>query len=109
MLASRNNPWRAFGPEGSRSCKSREARTDALPRNPLNAPIVHIERTGAGSLIVSSGTIAEGSGVQHKNVLETIARNQADLEQFGRVAFQTRPFATAGGTQHMRIALLNEQ
>lgn len=75
----------------------------------MNSPLVQIERTETGSLIVSSETIAEGSGVQHKNVLETIARNHADLEQFGRVAFETRPFATAGGTQHMRVALLNEQ
>src|SRR5690606_28955091 len=30
-------------------------------------------------------------------------------EDFGRVAFETRPFATAGGTQVRRVALLNEQ
>lgn len=75
----------------------------------MNNPIVHIESTSGGVMSVSSQTIAEGSGVQHKNVLESIARNQADLEEFGRVAFQTRPLVTAGGVQHVRTALLNEQ
>lgn len=75
----------------------------------MNTTIVPIERSEDGSLIVSSETIAAGSGVQHKNVLESIAKNQGDLEQFGRVAFETRPFQTAGGVQNMRLALLNEQ
>lgn len=72
-------------------------------------PTPTIEKAADGALFVSSLTIAEGSGVQHKNVLELIASNIDDLEQFGRVAFQTRPFATAGGTQAQRIAYLNEQ
>lgn len=62
-----------------------------------------------GTLVVTSETIAEGSGVQHKNVLELIHANRADFEDFGRVAFETRPFATAGGTQSRQVALLNEQ
>ncbi|WP_433953633.1 phage antirepressor KilAC domain-containing protein [Curtobacterium flaccumfaciens] len=60
-------------------------------------------------LVVSSETIADGSGVQHKNVLELISANLADFEEFGRVAFETRPFETAGGVQSRRVALLNEQ
>ncbi|MCS5487399.1 phage regulatory protein/antirepressor Ant [Curtobacterium flaccumfaciens pv. beticola] len=62
-----------------------------------------------GTLVVSSETIAAGSGVQHKNVLELIHSNRADFEEFGGVAFETRPFATAGGIQSRHVALLNEQ
>lgn len=62
-----------------------------------------------GTLVVSSETIAAGSGVQHKNVLELIHANRSDFEEFGGVAFETRPFATAGGVQSRQVALLNEQ
>ncbi|WIE65915.1 phage regulatory protein/antirepressor Ant [Curtobacterium sp. MCLR17_036] len=62
-----------------------------------------------GTLVVSSETIAAGSGVQHKNVLELIHSNRFDFEEFGGVAFETRPFATAGGVQSRQVALLNEQ
>lgn len=71
----------------------------------MNTQIVPIERAEDGALIVSSETIAEGSGVQHKNVLESIARNRADLEEFGTLAFETRK----SGGMPVRIALLNEQ
>lgn len=60
-----------------------------------------------GNLVISSETIAEGSGVQHKNVLELIVGNQRDFEDFGPVAFETRPLP--GGGYAKRIALLNEQ
>ena len=61
------------------------------------------------TFVVSSETVAEGSGVQHKNVLELIDANRTDFEDFGRVAFETRTFSTAGGMQSRRVALLNEQ
>ena len=53
--------------------------------------------------------VATKSGNQHKNVLELIRRNIGDFEQFGRVAFETAPFATAGGVQRREVAQLNEQ
>lgn len=64
-----------------------------------------------GEYVVTSEVIANGSGVQHKNVLELIDANLSDFEEFGQfgVAFETRPFETAGGTQYRRVALLNEQ
>jgi phage regulator Rha-like protein len=62
-----------------------------------------------GTLVISSETIADGSGVQHKNVLDLLDANRADFEDFGRVAFETRPLETAGGIQYRRVALLNEQ
>lgn len=65
--------------------------------------------TRSGILVISSETIADGSGVFHKNVLELIDTNISDFEDFGRVAFETRAFETTGGTQSRRIALMNEQ
>ncbi|TFD58088.1 hypothetical protein E3T43_07530 [Cryobacterium sp. Hh7] len=66
--------------------------------------------TRSGTLVISSETVADGSGVQHKNVLDLIDANRADFEDFGLVAFETR--ARSAG-QHgggvARIALLNEQ
>ncbi|WP_336818925.1 phage regulatory protein/antirepressor Ant [Gordonia sp. MMO-8] len=62
-----------------------------------------------GTLTTTSLIIAEGTQAQHKNVLELVRNNMTDFEEFGRVAFETRPFATAGGTQHRDVAILNEQ
>ncbi|HJX77315.1 Rha family transcriptional regulator [Glutamicibacter sp.] len=71
----------------------------------MNNPIVPtIEHNGFG-LVVSSEQIAEGAGVQHKNVLESISTHTAKLERFGQVAFETR----AGyNNSQVRVALLNE-
>lgn len=62
-----------------------------------------------GDLLVSSETIAEGSGVQHKNVLELINANHADFEDFGEVAFETRPgYNNAAVRLAMRVAFRRE-
>jgi phage regulator Rha-like protein len=53
--------------------------------------------------------IANGTDVQHKNVLELIRGNLGDFNEFGRVAFETQPFDTAGGTQAQTVAILNEE
>jgi prophage antirepressor-like protein len=52
--------------------------------------------------------IAERTNNQHKNIMELVRRYQSDLEEFGQVAFETRPFETAGGVQRREIARLNE-
>ncbi|WP_339678271.1 phage regulatory protein/antirepressor Ant [uncultured Zhongshania sp.] len=62
-----------------------------------------------GEALATSMTIADGTNVQHKNVLELVRTNLNDFEEFGRVAFQTLPFETAGGTQQRDVALLNER
>lgn len=62
-----------------------------------------------GNAVTTSLAIAEGTDTQHKNVLELVRTYLADLKEFGGVAFETRPFETAGGTQHREIAILNEQ
>lgn len=59
-----------------------------------------------GELFTTSQDIAEGAGVQHKNTLELIERSRSDLEEFGEVAFETRP---GYNNAQVRIARLNEQ
>ena len=61
-----------------------------------------------GVAVVDTITIAEGVHVQHKNILELIRKYLPDFEAFGRVAFETQPFETAGGTQKREIAWLTE-
>lgn len=64
------------------------------------------------AFVVSSETVAEGSGVQHKNVLELIDANRTDFEDFGQVAFETRKGSAlrqGGFARSTRVALLNEQ
>ena len=61
-----------------------------------------------GTPSTTSLVVAEGTDNQHKNVLELIRDNVADFTEFGRVAFETQPFATAGGTQQREFAVLNE-
>lgn len=60
-----------------------------------------------GDLVVSSETIAEGSGVEHRAVLQLIGNNITDFEDFGTVAFEMRPLP--GGGLPVRVAMLNEQ
>ena len=58
--------------------------------------------------VVESTVIAEGIGIQHKNVIELIRKYLEDFQAFERVTFETRPFETAGGTQKREVAFLNE-
>ncbi len=58
----------------------------------------------------TSITIAEGTRVQHKNVMELVRTYQADLEEFGSLAFETRVTRQDGrGGEQAEIALLNER
>lgn len=61
-----------------------------------------------GDLLVSSQTIAEGSGVEHRAVLQLVATNASDLEDFGDLAFEMRDRPGVPGPA-LRVALLNEQ
>lgn len=60
-------------------------------------------------LVTTTLKIAAGTGNQHKNVLELVRTYLDDLQEFGRVAFQTLPFDTAGGVQNREYAELNEE
>lgn len=69
------------------------------------SPIVQMAE---GVATTTSMRIANGTQVQHKNVLEMVRNNLADFEEFGRVAFETQPLDTAGGVQNQVVAILNE-
>ena len=43
-----------------------------------------------GEFVVTSETIANGSGVGHRAVLQLIGNNIADFDEFGQVAFEMR-------------------
>lgn len=59
-----------------------------------------------GELRVSSETVAERTGVEHRAVLQLVSVHNESLEQFGQVAFEMR----AGyNNAQVRIAHLNEQ
>lgn len=59
--------------------------------------------------VVESLLVADGLGIKHKNLLETIGKYQTQIESsFGTLAFETRPLQTAGGVQQTRVAYLTE-
>ncbi len=68
-----------------------------------------VEVAADGTPTTTSLIVADGTESQHKNVLEMIRHNLSDFEEFGGVAFQTRPFDTAGGTQNRTVAVLNRE
>lgn len=72
----------------------------SLPMVTLNA-----EQTPTTTTLI----IAEGTHAQHASVLKLVRKNLKELEEFGRVGFQIRPFETAGGPQQREVAILNEQ
>lgn len=66
-----------------------------------------VQQAEQGDLFTTSEAIAEGAKVEHRAVLQTITKYQADFERFGAVAFEMRPLP--GGGNPMRVATLNEQ
>jgi len=65
-----------------------------------------------GEARITSTVIAEGTKLQHKNVMELIRTYKSDLEDgYNPVAFQTlqgKPLPQGGFAQAIEIALLNE-
>lgn len=62
-----------------------------------------------GLAVTTTLAIAEGTGVEHKAVIQLVRTYLTDLGEFGRVTFEMRPFETAGGMQRREVAILNEQ
>lgn len=72
----------------------------------MNNPIVPTIERSTNGLVVTSETIAQGADVEHRAVLQLIAKHQTRVERFGQVAFEMR----AGyNNAQVRVALLNEQ
>lgn len=61
-----------------------------------------------GEPFTTSLVIATETGNEHRSVLQLIRTHLGDLNEIGRVAFEMRPFETAGGTQRREVAHLNE-
>lgn len=65
-----------------------------------------------GQAVTTSEVIAQGVGVQHKNILALVRNYQSDFEVFNPVAFETRrgkPLPQGGFGQSVTVALLSEQ
>ncbi|OYN76849.1 Rha family transcriptional regulator [Mycolicibacterium sphagni] len=71
------------------------------------SPIVQTSEDGIAT--TTSMRVANGTRNEHRAVLQLIGENLADFEEFGGVAFEMQPFDTAGGVQHRRVAILNEE
>lgn len=78
-----------------------------IPTNGSTSPAL-VAQGDDGEPTTTSLVVAQGTGVEHRAVLQLVRRNLADFEEFGRVAFEMRPFDTAGGAQHREVAVLNE-
>lgn len=61
-----------------------------------------------GQPVTTSIALAEGAELEHRAVMQLIRNYLSDFEDFGRVAFEMRPFETAGGTQSREVVILNE-
>lgn len=70
------------------------------------SPIVQVAE---GVATTTSMRVANGTRNEHRAVLQLIGDNMADFEEFGRVASEMQPFDTAGGVQHRRVYILNEE
>lgn len=71
------------------------------------AGLVQIDE--GGELRTSSLVLSIGMEQQHRSVIQLVRKHTANLEQFGRVAFEMQPFKTRGGSQTREVAMLNEQ
>ena len=58
--------------------------------------------------MTTSLAIAEGTENTHQAILKLVKTYINQLQEFGRVGFEIRPFDTAGGIQTREVAFLNE-
>lgn len=72
----------------------------------MNTTIV--QQTEQGDLFTTSAIMAEGMGVEHRQVIRAVRTFLDDLHSFGRVDFENQPFETSGGTQNREVARLSE-
>lgn len=72
----------------------------------MNALVIITE---TGTPVTNTLAIAEGTGNDHASVIKLVRTYQTDLEEFGGVGFEIRPFETPGGAQKREVAILNEQ
>ncbi|MDO4251529.1 MAG: Rha family transcriptional regulator [Moraxella sp.] len=68
--------------------------------------IVKIENKLA---FTTSLDVANGTGNEHRAILQLIKKHMGRFSKYQRVSFEMRPFATNGGTQYKRVAILDER
>ena len=63
-----------------------------------------------GNQVIDSRIVAEGLGIKHKNLLETIRKYQTELETISRLPFETEAVNEEGsrGTKYVTFCYLNE-
>ncbi|WP_290166771.1 Rha family transcriptional regulator, partial [uncultured Parasutterella sp.] len=60
-----------------------------------------------GQAFTSTEIVAEGVGIEHRALVQTLRKYQSDFETFGTVVFETR--GSNGKADYSVFALLNEQ
>ena len=59
--------------------------------------------------VISTLIVAKNTNRKHKDIMNLIRTHGINLEEFGRVLFQTAPLETNGGVQNITFCELNEQ
>lgn len=72
-------------------------------------PVVKLVDVQKGEPTTTTLQIALGLGMQHASIIKLVRTYLPDFQEFGRVGFQIQPFATNGGEQHRKYAVINEQ
>lgn len=71
------------------------------------APIVLAPQSTSGEPYTTSEIIAEGAGVKHRAIQQLITKHEADVKEFGIIAFEMRKLGGRGRPE--TIYQLNEQ
>jgi phage regulator Rha-like protein len=72
----------------------------------MSADLVTLD---AGIATTTSLKVAEGTDNEHRAVLQLIRNNIGDFAEFGRVAFEMRPFEQARDTAQAQLAHYNQK
>jgi phage antirepressor YoqD-like protein len=92
---------------GGRHTRTSQRNIESALADPVSRNIVFLQGSEA---VTTSLAIAEGTQVEHRAVIQLVRAYQADLEEFGPLAFQMRVVKRPqGGGTEMEFAHLNEQ
>lgn len=72
-------------------------------------PVIKLVDVQKGEPTTTTLQIALGLGIQHASVIKLVRTYLPDFQEFGRVRFEIQPFATNGGEQFRKYAVINEQ
>lgn len=72
-------------------------------------PVIKLVDVQKGEPTTTTLQIALGLGIQHASVIKIVRTYLPDFQEFGRVGFEIQSFATGGGEQTRKFAIMNEQ